>query len=69
MALPHFGGGYFTYCTECFLVQSYFGFGEGCDCVNKNVVRTGNENRQEIDRKRKQYLRQQKLKRILNCSF
>jgi len=66
MALPRFGKSYFIYCTECFMVQPYFVFGEGCDCVNKNVVRTGNENRQEIDRKRKQYLRQQKLKRILS---
>jgi hypothetical protein len=50
MALPHFGGGYFTYCTECFSVQPYFGFGEGCDCVNKNVVRTKNENRETINK-------------------
>lgn len=63
MALPRFGG-YFTYCTECFMVQSYFG--QSCDCVNKNVVRTKNENKQMVSDKRKCYLRNKKLQRILS---
>lgn len=65
--LPHFKNdsysiGLFIYCTECFLIHSQVMF---CECKNKNIVSEYKENLEDINMKRKLYLRQQKLKRIL----